>query len=80
MPDIAPMLIRVCLGAAGPPGPSCGECRRTPLPGERIHRLESGSVLCELCFAQLPEEHRVAVRSDRVRASERPLAVAPRAA
>ena len=80
MPDISPFLIRVCMGVPASEAPSCSQCRRTPLAGERIHRLESGSRLCELCFGALPEEHRVAVRSDRIGASERGLSVVPRAA
>jgi hypothetical protein len=79
MPDMSPFLIRVSMGAPSE-APSCSDCGRTPLAGERIHRLESGSRLCELCFAALPDERRVAVRSDRVRATERALTVAPRAA
>ncbi len=79
MPDMSPFLIRVSMGAPSE-APSCSDCGRTPLAGERIHRLESGSRLCELCFGAPPEDRRVAVRSDRVRANERALAVAPRAA
>jgi hypothetical protein len=45
-----------------------------------MHELNGGRTLCELCFAGLPEERRVAVRSERVHASERRLAVVPRAA
>ena len=71
MPDMSPLLIRICVGSTGPGAESCGQCRRTPLAGEHLHRLESGSVLCELCFAALPDERRLAVRSDRVRAGER---------
>ena len=80
MPDISPFLIRVCMGATTSEASSCSQCHRTPLAGELIHRLESGSLLCELCFGALPEELRVAVRSDRVHASERALSVVPRAA
>ena len=69
-----------CIAATGPPASSCAQCRRTPLAGERIHRLESGSVLCELCFARCRTSGGVAVRSDRVPASERPLSVGPMAA
>ena len=58
----------------------CTECRRTPLAGERLHELESGGLLCELCLAALPEEERLAVRSQRVHASDRRLAVVPKAA
>jgi hypothetical protein len=74
------MLMRSSIGALTPPGDGCHDCRRTPLAGERLHELGSGRLLCELCFGALPKESRQAVRSERVRASERPLAVVPRAA
>ena len=45
-----------------------------------MHELDSGRMVCDLCLAGLPEEHRVAVRSERVHASERRLEVAPKAA
>jgi hypothetical protein len=80
MPDLAGMLVRSSIGALTSPSDHCHDCRRTPLPGERLHELGSGRVLCELCFGALPEESRLAVRSERVHASERPLAVARRAA
>jgi hypothetical protein len=80
MPDLAAMLLRSSIGALRSSGESCGECRRTPLAGERLHELDSGRVLCELCFGALPEERRQAVRSERVHAGERRLAVAPKAA
>lgn len=59
---------------------SCSSCRRTPLPGELMHLLESDQVLCELCFAALPEEERRPLRSERVHASLRHLSVARQAA
>jgi len=74
MPELAAMLMRSSIGALTPPD-DCHACRRTPLAGERLHELGTGQVLCELCFAALPEEGRLAVRSERVHASERPLAV-----
>jgi hypothetical protein len=80
MPDLGAMLLRRCLGSLSPSTDGCGECRRIPLAGERMHELDSGRVLCELCFGALPEERRQAVRSERVHAGERPLAVAPKAA
>jgi hypothetical protein len=79
MPDLAGMLMRSSIGALAPPS-DCHDCRRTPLAGERLHELGSGRQLCELCFGALPEESRLAVRSERVHASERPLAVVRRAA
>jgi hypothetical protein len=80
MPDLAGMLMRSSIGALSPASDNCHDCRRTPLAGERMHELDSGPVLCELCFGALPEERRLAVRSERVHASERRLAVVPRAA
>jgi hypothetical protein len=80
MPDLAGMLLRRSIGALGTSRDCCGECRRTPLAGERIHELDTGRVLCELCFAALPEKRRLAVRSERVHAGERRLAVVPKAA
>jgi hypothetical protein len=80
MPDLAAMLVRSSIGTLPSSTTSCGECGRTPLPGERLHELDGGRVLCDLCFAMLPEERRLAVRTERVHASERRLAVVPRAA
>jgi hypothetical protein len=80
MPDLAAMLLRSSLGTLPPSGPRCAACRRTPLACECMHELESGRILCALCFAALPEEGRLAVRTERVHASERPLTVAPKAA
>ena len=80
MPELAAMLVRSSIGTLAQADASCGECRRTPLAGERMHELDSGRMLCELCFAGLPAERRQAVRTERVHASERRLAVVPRAA
>ena len=79
MPDLAGMLRRRSIRAL-PPSDQCHSCRRTPLAGERLHELGSGQQLCELCFGALPDSSRRAVRSQRVHASERPLAVVPKAA
>jgi hypothetical protein len=79
MPDLAGLLMRSSIGALTP-GDRCHECRRTPLAGERMHRLDAGPALCELCYGALPEENRLAVRSERVHASERPIEAVPRAA
>jgi hypothetical protein len=80
MPDLTAMLMRSSIGSLGASQDSCAQCRRTPLAGERLHELDSGRVLCELCFAALPDEKRLAVRSQRVHAGERRLAVVPKAA
>jgi hypothetical protein len=74
------MLMRSSIGALTPASDHCHDCRRTPLAGERVHELGSGQTLCELCFGALPEESRTAVRSERVHASERRLAVVRKAA
>jgi hypothetical protein len=80
MTDLASILMRKSLGALKSDVTRCSACHRMPLVGERLHELESGRILCDLCLAALPEEDRRAIRSERVRASERPLAVVPRAA
>jgi hypothetical protein len=80
MPDLAAMLMRRSLGELPPGAPRCADCRRIPLPGEGVHELESGRTLCDLCFAALPDERRLAVRTERVHASERRLEVVPKAA
>jgi len=80
MPELASMLVRSSIGTLPSSATKCGDCRRTPLAGERLHELGSGQVLCELCFGALPEDSRLAVRSVRVHASERPLAVVRKAA
>ena len=74
------MLVRSSIGTLATTAASCGDCRRTPLAGERVHELDGGRILCDLCFAGLPEDRRKAVRTERVHASDRRLAVVPRAA
>jgi len=74
------MLVRSSIGTLASRTASCGECRRTPLAGERMHEVKGGRKLCDLCFAGLPEDRRRAVRTERVHASERRLAVVPRPA
>ena len=80
MPDLSSLLLRKSVGVLASNRERCGKCDRTPLPGERMHEMDTGRVLCELCLLALPEEKRRAVRSQRVHASERHLRVAPRAA
>ena len=80
MPDLDAMLLRRGLSAPAPTSGRCAKCERTPLAGERLHELDSGRTLCELCFGALPDERRIAVRSDWVRPGARRLAVGPRAA
>ena len=80
MPDLASLLVRSSIGTLPPSTACCGQCRHTPLPGEHVHELDGGRILCALCFADLPEDRRFAVRSERVRVTERRLAVVRRAA
>lgn len=72
--------MRRSLGALSANGTCCGHCRRNLLAGETLRELDSGRQVCELCFIALPSDRRFAVSSMRVRASERPLDVAPKAA
>lgn len=58
----------------------CSACRRTPLPGEFVHRLAAGRVVCSLCLANVPAAQREAAERERVHAAARHLAVARRAA
>lgn len=74
------MLLRRSLGAVTAPPERCSKCERTPLAGERLHEMDTGRVLCDLCLVALPEDDRRAIRSERVHAGEVRLAVARRAA
>lgn len=80
MPDLDIEMLHRSVGAPAPKAAHCGGCRRIPLPGEGMHELEDGRVLCDLCFGALPEERRHAVESRRVGVREKRLAVAPKAA
>jgi len=79
MPELAAMLVRSSIGTLPSTTAACGECRRAPLAGERMHELDGGRTLCDLCFARLPDDRRLAVRTERVHASERRLSVVPAA-
>lgn len=59
---------------------TCSGCHRVPLAGELLHELSSHRRVCQLCLARLPESKRETIASERVHASDRPLAVARRAA
>ena len=78
--EIAPILVRHSLDALHADGPRCSRCRRSPLVGELMHVLESGRRVCSLCVARLPSRQGSPVASERIHASERPLAVMQRAA
>ena len=80
MPDLAGMLLRRSMGSLDSGRASCSGCRRTPLVGERLHEMDTGRMMCDLCVSELPEGKREAVRTERVHAADRHLTVAPRAA
>ena len=73
-------MLRKSIGSMEDHRSTCSGCERTPLVGEYLHRLESGTLLCGLCLARLPDADRVTVASERVHAAERGLPVTPRAA
>lgn len=77
--DLGLMLLRHSVGG-GRNGPRCSVCRRTPLPGEMLHVLETERTVCALCLPEVPLDRRINVRSERVRAGECHVAVAPRVA
>ncbi len=80
MPDLAAILLRRSARSLDSGRKRCAGCRRTPLVGERLHEMDTGRTLCELCVSALPEEDRRAVRSELVHALDKQLSVVPRAA
>lgn len=79
-PDLTVLLLRKSVGSMTSERAQCSVCHRTPLTGELLHVFESDRVLCQLCLSRLPEDRRKPLRSERVHASERHLAVVPHAA
>lgn len=80
MPDLAAIMLRRSARSLDSGRKRCAGCRRTPLVGERLHEMDTGRTLCDLCVAALPEKDRRSVRSELVHASDTHLSVAPRAA
>lgn len=78
--EIASILLRNSLGALHSERSSCSRCRRVPLTGELMHELESGREVCSLCLSASGGRDGEPVRSERVRATDKPLSVVPRAA
>jgi len=78
--EIASILLRRSLGALHTDRPACSRCHRMPLTGELVHELESGQAVCSLCLSQAGGRDGEPVRSERVRATDKPLSVVPRAA
>ena len=58
----------------------CSRCRRTPVPGEFVHRLASERIVCSLCLANVPASQRDGATAERVHAGERHVSAARRAA
>jgi hypothetical protein len=73
--EIASILLRNSIGALDSDPASCSRCRRAPLIGELMHELESGREVCSLCLADAEP-----LSTRRVRATDKPLAVVPKAA
>jgi hypothetical protein len=70
--DLERQLLRQSVGLLSAGRHACGDCGRTPLIGERVHRFARGEVVCELCRPAHPGEPQ---SSDVVRHSERGHAV-----
>ena len=78
--EIASILLRNSLGSLHSDLAQCSGCRRTPLIGELMHTLDSGRVVCSLCLGPADAREGEPVSSERVRATDKKLAVVPRAA
>jgi hypothetical protein len=78
--EIASILLRNSLGSLHSDRAQCSGCLRTPLIGELVHVLESGRQVCSLCLSGTGGSEGEPVRSERVRATDKKLAVVPRAA
>ena len=80
MPDLAAIMLRRSAQSLDSGRKRCAGCRRTPLVGERVHEMDTGRTLCELCVAALPEKDRRSVSTELVHATDKQLSIAPRAA
>lgn len=69
------MLIRKGIGQLSAARISCSACNRTPLPGEQLHRFETGRTLCDLCLPQRPAHKPGPVSSEQVLVTERSIRV-----
>jgi hypothetical protein len=80
MSELARRILRKSIGSMRSQCARCDSCRRTPVPGELVHRLGSERVVCSLCLARVPAGARDAAVAERVHASESHVRVARRAA
>jgi hypothetical protein len=65
---------------AGHAAAGCSACGRRLLPGEMLHVYEHDKTLCTLCAGRQPAGGAAPLRSERVHAAVRQLAIVPRAA
>jgi hypothetical protein len=78
--ELARRILRKSIGSMRQQCPECSKCRRTPVPGEFVHRLGPERVVCSLCLVRLPASKRDRAVVERVHASERHVSVVRRAA
>jgi hypothetical protein len=78
--DLATILRMKAAHTHGRDDQRCSRCHRVPLAGELLHELPSHRRVCQLCLVQIPESKRQTIATERMHVSDRPLAVAPRAA
>jgi hypothetical protein len=65
--DFERLLLRAAVDELAADRARCGDCGRTPLVGEDVHRYERGAVVCELCRMLRPDAPE---STERVRHSE----------
>jgi hypothetical protein len=78
--ELARRILRKSLGSVRDQWLHCSKCRRTPVPGEFVHRLASERIVCSLCLAKVSASQRDGATAERVHAAERQVSVARRAA
>jgi hypothetical protein len=65
--DFERLFVRAAVDELSADVARCGDCGRTPLVGEDVHRYERGAIVCELCRMLRPDAPE---SSQRVRHSE----------
>ena len=65
--DFERLLLRAAVDELSADRARCGDCGRTPLIGEDVHRYGRGDVVCELCRMLRPDAPE---STERVRHSE----------
>jgi hypothetical protein len=78
--ELARRILRRSLDSVRDQWLHCSKCRRTPVPGEFVHRLSSERIVCSLCFAKVSASRRDGATAERVHAGERHVSAARRAA